>query len=110
VFHFLLFKRYATANNPAIGKTASKSDNGGVGDVLTRRLNRLPLPPIPLRDDMAQTWEGEMKAKHQGFLVCGPLEKSAPGGHNLLRSKVNHCTPIWMFHMNGMERRIGDAQ
>ena len=35
-----------------------------IGDVLIHRFNRLPLPPFSLLDDIAQTWEGEMRSNH----------------------------------------------
>jgi hypothetical protein len=77
---------------------------------LVPALNRLPLPSPILLDDIAQAWKGEVKGNHQGVLGSGPFEKSAPGGHNLLRSKVDDRIPVWLFYMDGMEHRIGDAQ
>jgi hypothetical protein len=76
------------------------------GDVLTRRLNRLPLPHLSPLDDMAQAWEREVKGKHQSFLCRCPVEKPAPGGHDLLGSKFDGRIPVWLLHVDGMEHRI----
>lgn len=82
----------------------------GFGDVLIRRLNRLPLPSLTLLDNMAQTWEGEMKGEYQGLISCSPMEELTPGAHGLFGPKVDKGVPVGIFQMDGMERRIGAVQ
>ena len=81
----------------------------GFGDVLSHRLNRLPLPSLSLLDDMAQTWEGEVKGKHQALLSRSPVQKPAPGDYYLLRNKIDCSIPLWLLQMDGMEQCIGNA-
>ena len=54
-----------------VGVVATQQPHGysgwpgnGFGDVLTRRLNGLPVPLLSLLDDIAQTWEGEVKGMY----------------------------------------------
>jgi hypothetical protein len=79
------------------------------GDVLADCANRLPLPCILFLTNMAQTREWEVKAKHQSLLSRSPLQKPTPSGHDLLRSKIDRCMPLWLLQMNGMEHHIADA-
>ena len=80
------------------------------GDILTQRLNRLPLPRLSLLDDLPQAREGEMKGEDQGFVGSGTAKKLAPGGDNLLGVKVHSRMPFGALQVNWMERYIGDAE
>ena len=55
---------------------------------LFKRLKRLPLPALAGQDNVADTWERQMKSRYQGLFGDRPLEQLAPGGDGLLRSKL----------------------
>jgi hypothetical protein len=59
---------------------------------------------------MPQTWEWEVKRKHQGLLICSSLQKPASGGYDLLGRKIGACTPFWLLQMDEVEYHIRDAQ
>ncbi|MFQ6115834.1 MAG: hypothetical protein ACE5NG_17375 [bacterium] len=80
------------------------------GDVLTRHLNRLPLPFLPLLGDVAQAREGEMKGKYQGLLSRSPVEELTSGGYDLVGRKVDGRVPVGIVQMDRMEHCIGDVQ
>ncbi len=72
--------------------------------------DRLPLPCIPTLANVAQTWEGEVKDKHQSFPSRSHAQKPAPSGNNLGGRKIGACTPFWVLQMYGVEYHIRDAQ
>jgi len=59
--------------------------------------NWLPFPMLPFLDDMSQTRKWKMKSKHQRILGCGPVEEMTPGGHDLIRSKIDRRAPFRLF-------------
>ena len=76
------------------------------GNVLAPRLDRLPLPSLSPLDDVAQTWEREVKGQHQGLLSHSPAQKLASGGHDFRRSEIDGRMPFWLLKMDRMEHSI----
>ena len=62
-------------------------------------LNWLPLPCIPLPDDVAQAWPRKMNGMDQGFLGYGPFHKLAFTCQGLFRLKVKHRIPVGLLQM-----------
>ena len=77
--------------------------------VLPSRLNRLPLPSSSPPDDVAEPWKGKVESKHQSLLNGSSIQKSEPGGDNLVGKKIDYGAPFRLLKMDGMENDIRDA-
>ena len=65
--------------------------------------NRLPLPRIPLFNDVSQARPGEMKRMYQRVLSYRPIQKLTPGGHNLFRRGFNVDIPVGLLQMDRVD-------
>ena len=77
---------------------------------LVERLKRLPLPARTSWDNVADTWEREMKGRDQGLFGDRALEQLAPGGDGLLGEDVHCHDPFRVLDMNGMAHSIRQMQ
>jgi len=60
--------------------------------------------------DSAYPWKRKVKGKYQCFLIRSPMKNLPPGAYRLIGGKIDGCMPVELFQMDGMKRRIGDAQ
>ena len=78
--------------------------------MLPGRIDRLPLPSLPLLDNVAQTGEGKVKAKDKGLIGRSFVHKPASAGQGFFRIQVGDEIPIGLRDMDGVERGVAEAQ
>ena len=68
----------------------------------------LPTPSLSLLHNIAQAWEGEMRAEHQSVLSCRPFKKLLSIVHSLFRRRVAGPAPLMLYHY-GVDDGIGQV-
>jgi len=59
---------------------------------------------------VTQTWKGEVKGKHQSFLICELVQQKAPCVNKLLMRHIYGRMPFRMLDVNGMEKHVRYAE
>ncbi len=74
-------------------------------DCIAYHLDRLPLPPFPLLENVTQARKWKVKGKYYS-LVSHQVKQSTPSDDALLRRRIDSSKPARVLNMDGTEERV----